>query len=72
MKYINMRGPYHLGVETVDQFVTYNEARKMKYYKLNFAGTAWGAIDTAVINLSDYKQIKLYDDNLVFIGMGLY
>ena len=29
MKYINMRGPYHAGVETVDQFETYKEARAM-------------------------------------------
>ena len=30
MHYINMRGPYHTGVETVDEFETFKEARAMR------------------------------------------
>lgn len=44
----------------------------MKYYKLNYNGTAWGLIDIKLVNISDYKQVKLYDDSLNFVGMGLY
>lgn len=43
-----------------------------KYYKLNYSGTTWGLIDISKIDKSSYKQIKLYDNNLKFIGIGLY
>ena len=44
----------------------------MKYYKLNCYGTKWGCIDINKVDVNDYKQINLYDDNLEFIGIGLY
>lgn len=46
---------------------------KVKYYILNYEGTKWGLADIKSIhNLDMYKKIKLYDDNLKFIGIGLY
>ena len=41
----------------------------MNYYKLT-NGIKW--VLATNININDYKQIKLYDDNLEFYGMGLY
>ena len=43
----------------------------MKYLKLNSSGTKWININYD-INISDYKQVKIYDDNLNFVGIGLY
>ena len=43
----------------------------MKYLKLNSSGTKWINICNN-INISDYNQVKLYDDNLNFVGIGLY
>ena len=43
----------------------------MIYYRLT-NGTSWNLVDTNNVNIDDYKQIKLYDDNLEFYGMGLY
>lgn len=39
---------------------------------LNRTGTNWDLIDVSKINIDDYKQINLYDDNLDFKGIGLY
>ncbi len=44
----------------------------MKYYKLNSAGTNWDLVDVSNINIDDYRQISLYDNNLDFTGTGLY
>ena len=44
----------------------------MKYYKLNYNGTAWDLIDLSKIKLSDYRQINLYDKGMSFYGIGLY
>lgn len=43
----------------------------MKYYRLNYNGTKWELLGKHYAK-RDYKQIKLYDDNLQFIGIGLY
>ncbi len=43
-----------------------------KYYKLNYSGTAWGLIDIEKVDIFDYNQIKLYDEKLNYIGIGLY
>ena len=43
-----------------------------KYYKLNYSGTAWGLIDIEKVDISGYNQIKLYDEKLNYIGIGLY
>ncbi|MDQ1341323.1 MAG: hypothetical protein QG567_2481 [Campylobacterota bacterium] len=44
----------------------------MRYYKLNRNGTNWDEINILEINIDDYKQIDLYDDDLKFKGIGLY
>lgn len=44
----------------------------MKYYKLNYTGTKWGLIDINKIDINDYKKIDLFDNDLNFIGIGLY
>ena len=44
----------------------------MKYYKLNYSGTKWGLIDPSKVDLEDYNQVKLYDDKMNLVGIGLY
>ncbi len=44
----------------------------MKYYKLNSAGTNWEEVNILEININDYRQIDLHDDNLDFKGICLY
>ena len=48
----------------------------MNYYILNCDGTKWGLLTKegfdSMVNIEIYKQIKLYDNDLNFVGIGLY
>ena len=44
----------------------------MNYLKLNGSGTKWDIIDVNKIDLKDYNQVKLYDEKINFVGIGLY